>query len=471
MRWTLKNMAAAARGTVVGGRPEAVAGGISTDTRTLTPGEAFVAIRGERFDGHDFVSAAAGKSAACALVDERYREAVAGGTPAVPLIVVPDTVDALGRLAASVRNGSTIPWVGVTGSAGKTTTKELASAALGALGPVLKSPASFNNRIGVPRTVLALEEGHRAAVVEVGTGAPGEIAPLAEVVRPTIAIVTTVGPAHLEGFGDVGAVAREKAELVRTVAPEGVAVLPADSEWLSTLGDAAPGRVVTFGLSEGADVRGEDVAQIEDGTVRFALDGTIVSLRLAGRANVTNALAAIAAAEAAGVSREEAARRIAEVEPAPMRGRLRVGKRLRVYDDCYNANPLSFEAALAAWASVPARGRRWVVAGDMCELGRDSAGLHEELGTRIARTGAEALLAVGEFAEDVARSAREGGLDAGLVEVAGEAHAAARRAVELAREGDLVLVKGSRAVGLEVVVEALVEALAEAPIGDDTPAR
>ncbi|MHC5055244.1 MAG: UDP-N-acetylmuramoyl-tripeptide--D-alanyl-D-alanine ligase [Planctomycetota bacterium] len=462
MRWTLETMAAAVRGAVVG-RPGAAVDGVSTDTRTLSAGEAFVAIRGERFDGHDFVSAAAGKGAACALVDERYRETAAGDTPAVPLIVVRDTVEVLGRLAASVREDSEIPWVGVTGSAGKTTTKELAAAALGALGPVLKSPASFNNRIGVPLTVLALQDEHRAALVEVGTGAPGEIAPLAGIVRPTVAVVTTIGPAHLEGFGDVGAVAREKAELVKALVPEGVAVLPADSDWLGLLRDAAPGRVVTFGLSEGADVRGEAVEQTGDGTARFSVGGIGVTLRLVGRANVTNALAAIAAAETAGVPREEAARRIAEVEAAPMRGRLREGRRLRVYDDCYNANPLSFEAALAAWAALPARGRRWVVAGDMCELGRNSVALHKELGERIARAGAEFVIAVGEFAEDVARGGRDGGLDAGSVEVAGDAEAAAGRALEIARGGDLVLVKGSRAVGLEAVVEALV--------GDNATAR
>ena len=458
MRWTIERIAEAIHArTVVG--PDADAGavvsGISTDTRTLRAGNMFVAIRGKRFDGHDFVFTAAEKNTACAMVDERYREAIGGEAPPVSLIVVPDTVEAIGALAARVREDSSIPWVGVTGSAGKTTTKELLAAALGELGPVLKSPASFNNRIGVPLTVLALDEKHRAAVVEVGTGAPGEIAPLARIVRPTVTVVTTIGPAHLEGFGDVATVAREKAELVKALAPGGVAILPADSEWLGTLRDAASGRVVTFGLSEGADLRAEDVAQFEDGTVRFAVGGVDVTLHLVGRANVTNALAAIAAAEVAGVGRAEAICRIAEVEPPPMRGRLREGNRLRVYEDCYNANPLSFQAALAAWAGFPARGRRWVVAGDMCELGGDSPALHEELGERIARAGAELVVAIGEFAEDVARGARAAGLAASAIEVTAGAEEAAKIAVELSREGDLVLVKGSRAVGLEIVVEAL----------------
>jgi UDP-N-acetylmuramoyl-tripeptide--D-alanyl-D-alanine ligase len=466
MRWTIEGIADALEARLFAGlnaNSATVVSGISTDTRTLRAGEMFVAIRGERFDGHDFLAEAAKRGAVCAMVDRSFDGISAAGTPPISIIRVRDTVEALGRLGARVRDGSAIPWIGVTGSAGKTTTKELTAAALGALGPVLKSPASFNNRIGVPLTVLALEEAHRAAVVEVGTGAPGEIAPLAGIVRPTIAIVTTVGPAHLEGFGDVAAVAREKSELVKALVPDGVAVLPAESEWLGTLRDVAPGRVVTFGLSERADVRADEVEQLEDGTVSFAVGGAVVSLRLVGRANVMNALAAIVAAEAAGVPREEAARRIAGVEPPPMRGRLREGKGVRVYEDCYNANPLSFEAALAAWAALPAKGRRWIVAGDMCELGGDSPALHEELGGRIARSGAEALLAVGEFAEDVARGAREGGLGSGSVAVVGDAGAAARRAVEMARDGDLVLVKGSRVVGLEAVVEALV--------GDDTPAR
>jgi UDP-N-acetylmuramoyl-tripeptide--D-alanyl-D-alanine ligase len=432
--------------------PGAVACGVSTDTRALREGETFVAIRGEHFDGHDFVARAAALGAACAVVDERFQ----AETSPVPLIVVPDTVDALGRLAERTRADSTMPWIGITGSAGKTTTKELLAAALGALGDVLKSPASFNNRIGVPLTVLLLKEEHRAAVVEVGTGAPGEIAPLAKIVRPTVAVVTTIGPAHLEGFGDVAAVAEEKAELLRAMDSEGIAVLPAESDWLDLLRDAAPGRVITFGLSETANVRGENLKLLENGTVRFTTDGVEVALQLAGKANVMNALAAIAAAKAVGVELGDAATRIATVQPPPMRGRLRSARHLRVYDDCYNANPLSFEAALEAWRTVPARGRRWVIAGDMCELGDASPALHAELGGRIARAGAELVLAVGEFADDIARGASRDYQDTEAVETVANAEEAAKRAVELARDGDFILVKGSRAVGLEAVVEALV---------------
>jgi len=461
VRWTLEGIAEVIHASCVMG-PNSAAGvvvnGISTDTRTLRAGEMFVAIRGERFDGHDFVPAAAKKGAACALVDEGHQGRSENGPPGIPLVVVPDTVEALGRLAARARAESTIPWIAITGSAGKTTTKELAAAALGGLGPVLKSPASFNNRIGVPLTVLALSPEHRAAVIEVGTGGPGEIVPLAEIVGPTIAVVTTIGPAHLEGFGDVEAVAREKAELVRALARDGIAVLPAESEWLGMLREAAPGRVMTFGLSRDADVRGEKIARLDDGTTRFETGGTEVLLQLAGKANVMNALAAIAAAEAMGVAVDEAAGRMAEVEPPPMRGRLVEGRRLFVYDDCYNANPLSFEAALATWAAVPASGRRWVVAGDMRELGHASPELHEELGRRIARSGAEMVIAAGNFAEDIAR-----GCDIESVEAVPDAEEAAKRAVRLARDGDLILVKGSRAVGLERVVEALV--------GNDAAAR
>jgi UDP-N-acetylmuramoyl-tripeptide--D-alanyl-D-alanine ligase len=460
MRWTIEGIAEAIHArTFVGLNADAGAAvsGVSTDTRTLRAGEMFVAIRGERFDGHDFLAAAADKGAACAMIAMDTLETSVAAMPGGAVIAVRDTVEAIGALAACVREESSIPWVGVTGSAGKTTTKELLAAAMGGLGPVLKSPASFNNRIGVPLTVLALKDEHRAAVVEVGTGAPGEIAPLARIVRPTVAVVTTIGPAHLEGFGDVAAVAREKSELVKALVPDGVAVLPADGEWLGTLRDAAPGRVVTFGLSEGADLRADDVTQLDDGTVRFSVGGVDVALRLVGRANVTNALAAIAAAEIAGVERTEAIHRIAEVEPPPMRGRLREGKRLHVYEDCYNANPLSFEAALAAWATVPAGGRRVVVAGDMCELGGDSPALHEELGEKIARAGADLVIAVGEFAEAVARGSHAAGLAPDAIEIAADSAEAAALAVELAREGDLVLVKGSRAVGLETVVEALLK--------------
>ena len=379
--------------------------------------------------------------------------------PTLPRIVVPDTGGALLRLAASVRAASGIPWVGVTGSAGKTTTKELAAAALGPLGPVLKAPASFNNRVGVPLTILALRGEHRAAVLELGTGGPGEMRELAETARPDVGIVTAVGPAHLERFVTLEAVAREKAEMLRAMATDGVAVVPLRCEGIDILRDAAPAEILTFGFERAADFRAEGVRLRADGTARFNVDGVDVGLRLPGRANVLNALAALAAAEAAGVCVEAAAARLAEVEPLALRGRVRERRRLRVIEDCYNANPMSFRTALENFAAMRAtivdHSRAWVVAGDMRELGEASAWFHEELGREIVGAGAGFVLAVGEFAEDVIRGARDAGILGDATEAVAAADEAAARAKETVREGDVVLVKGSRAVGLEVVVEAL----------------
>jgi len=475
MELRLGEIARATGGRLLRGDSGERACGVSTDTRRLVAGESFFALRGERFDGHRFVGDAAAKGAACAVGEEAVASGLDKTAGACPLIAVPDTTKALADLASHVRASSTIPWVAITGSAGKTTTKELTSAALGALGPVLKAPASYNNRIGVPLTVLALEMDHRAAVTEIGTSAPGEVAPLAAIVRPTVAVLTTIGPAHVESFGSLAAIAREKAELFGSLkgAPEpgGVAVLPSDCPEIGVFREAARGRIVSFGFGEDSDVRAEDIATADDGASRFRVGPVEVHLRLAGRANVANALAALAVAEALGIEREGAARRVSEVSPPPMRGRLREARGIRVYEDCYNANPLSFAAALESWRAIPSsgrvasgssgkaarRGRRWVVAGDMRELGDGSAALHEELGEAIARAGAEALLAVGEFASHTARGAAKAGLPNWSIVISNTADDAAPRARDIVREGDLVLVKGSRAVGLERVVEALMD--------------
>jgi len=454
--WALEEIARATGGCIVSGEPGVSASGVSIDTRTLAPGEAFLAIRGERFDGHDFLAEARARGAACAVIEgdrlERAREATGG----MPLVVVGDTVAGLGALAASVRDGSTIPWIAVTGSAGKTTTKELAAAALGAFGPALRARASFNNRIGVPLTILGLCAEHRTAVVELGTSAPGEIAPLARLVRPTVAVVTNIGCAHLEGFGTLQAVAHEKAELVRALPENGTAILPAACEHSAILRDAARGHIVTFGFEEHADVRAEYVRVLDDGTSRFGAGGVEFRLNLVGRAGVLDALAALAAAEAVGVRRQDAARLMAEVAPLPLRCRVIRAGGLTVLADCYNANPLSFDAALDAWQAVSAGARAWVVAGDMRELGAEAGALHEALGAKIARAGAAALLAVGEFAGNILHGAAQVGMPARSIIEARHAQDAAGIVAALARAGDVILVKGSRAVGLELVVEALV---------------
>ena len=459
--WTLGELAWAAGGRLVLGDPQAVARGVSTDSRTVKKGQVFIALKGERFDGHDFARGADLGGAAVGIVNESCFTQVADRALTLPLIVVQDTGEALLGLAAETRAASGIEWVGVTGSAGKTTTKELTAACLGALGPVLKAPASFNNRVGVPLTILRLRREHRAAVLELGTGGPGEMRELARAARPDVGVVTTIGPAHLERFGTLEAVAREKAEMLRVLPGDGVAILPRACPQDPILRRTTKCPVTTYGLERGLDFRAQDVEIRADGTLRFTVHGARVTLNLPGRVNVLNALAAIAAADALGVSPEDSAGRLAEVKPLALRGRVREGGGLRVIEDCYNANPMSFTASLENLALVRGGSRAWVVAGDMRELGEASARYHEELGAAIARSGAGLVLAVGDHAEDVVRGARHAGLRHSATEAVATASEAASRAGEIAREGDVVLVKGSRAVGLEAVVEALLGSRSE----------
>jgi UDP-N-acetylmuramoyl-tripeptide--D-alanyl-D-alanine ligase len=453
MTWRLAELADAAGGRLVGGDGESVAAGVCTDSRTLSAGGAFVAIRGERFDGHAFVRSAFERGAACAIVDEDA--GLAADT--CPVIVVDDTTAALGRIAARRRRMSSIPWVATTGSAGKTTTKEMIAAVASALGGVLKAPASFNNAIGVPISVLALRDEHAVASVELGTNAPGEIAYLAEIVRPDVAVVTNIGEAHLGRFGSLGAIAREKSQILRFLKRDGAAVLPADSREANTVRSAWAGRVVTFGLSPIADVCAETVELRVDGGARFVVDGTLFSIALSGLGNVRNALAAVAVGDVLGVPRARAAELLAGVKPMALRGRIRTARGVTVLEDCYNANPLSFDSAIEALLLTGTGARRWVIAGDMNELGEDAPRMHEELGATIARAGAAALLAVGKFAPNIVQGATEAGMPEVSIEQVSTASEASKSACRIARDGDVVLVKASRAVGLECVVEALLD--------------
>lgn len=453
MQWSVSELAGITAGRLLKEGSHEKATGISTDTRSLLPENAFLAIRGPHFDGHHFAKEASARGASCLVVEEGVARSLIDVEAAV--LAVGDTMEALARLAAHARDSSSIPWVATTGSAGKTTTKEYIAAALSSLGPVLKAPASFNNNIGVPMSILGLMPEHVAAAIEIGTNAPGEIAALARLARPTVAVITNVGPAHLERFGSVAAIAHEKADLLRCMDHRGVAVLPADSLESAALRAAAPGRVVTFGLSPVADVRAEAVTFPPEGGVCFATGGVEVRLEQNGLAAVRNALAAIAAAEVLDVARGAAAELVSGVPPPPMRGVLRRGRRLILYEDCYNANPLSFGAALQAWSLSPHEGRRWVVAGDMLELGDAARPLHQELGRHIARSGAEQILAVGEFSEEIAYGAIQAGMPEESITYVPTVTEAMDRARALARDGDFILVKGSRAVGLERVVEDL----------------
>jgi UDP-N-acetylmuramoyl-tripeptide--D-alanyl-D-alanine ligase len=457
--FTPDELAAATGGRWTGAPPAALAG-VSTDTRALAAGALFVALRGERFDAHDFLAEAAARGAAAAVVTA-LRQAQ-GGRPyagPMPLLEVPDTLVALGAIARHHRERFDLPVVGVTGSNGKTTTREMLAAILARRGPVLRSEGNLNNEVGVPLTLLGLGPQHRHAVIEMGMSHPGEIARLAAMARPQVGVVTLAAPAHLAGLGSVEAVADAKAVLYQGLPPGGVAVANADDPRMLDRAEASGRRLITF--SAGPERRG-DVAVLEvsqgAGGLRFVLSVGNRALpvhvpALVGAHNAANAAAAAAAAVALGVPDRDVVEGLREVRPVGRRLRLEtLPSGLALLDDCYNANPASMRAALATLAALSGGRRPAAVLGDMLELGAAEAEAHRALGEEAARAGVRLLAAFGPASRGTAEAARAAGLPAFHTEDPDQLSAWARAQLD---PGDLLLVKGSRGMRLERLVEAL----------------
>lgn len=461
---TAAELARACGAVLVRGPAEAVVERVCTDSRQARPGDLFVALRGERADGHDFVGDAAARGARAVLV----RHDRAGSLPegGFAVLASDEPLEALQRLAAWYRRRLSCPVVAVTGSVGKTTTKEMAAEALAALGPVVRAPASYNNEVGLPLTILMADAGTRALVLEMGMRGPGQIRHLAGLAAPTVGVVTNVGESHVGLLGSLEAIARAKGELVESLPPGGTAVLNADDERVRAMAARAPAgvRVLTFGERAG-DVRAERVEGGGLSGTRFELvyEGRRVPCRLAvpGRHLAVNAAAAAAAALAVGVDLEDAARGLEGFRPAAMRMEVvRTADDVIVINDAYNASPVSMRAALETLQRVAAEQRRRSVAvlGDMLELGALAPEAHRGIGREAARRGVDLLVAVGALAGELAAGAREAAAGSEMVIVqaadAAQAAAAARRHV---RPGDVVLVKASRAVGLDRVALAILE--------------
>jgi UDP-N-acetylmuramoyl-tripeptide--D-alanyl-D-alanine ligase len=454
---SLAELVRGTQGALVGGHPTAVVRGVSIDSRTCAPGDAFFAIQGHHRDGHAFVADARARGAGAAVVSRAPADLALPGD--FPVVLVDDTTAALQRLAAFHRDRLALPVVAITGSMGKTTTKELSALVLARRYRVLKAAGSFNNQWGLPLTLLALEPAHEAAVLELGMNAFGEIAALARLARPSLGVVTAIAPAHLQGVGSLEGVQKAKGELVLAIPPDGIVVLNADDPLVLGLARAARGRILTYGQAASADVRLGAVTVASDG-LAFTLtagDARVdVRLPLAGRHNAWNATAAAAVGTALGVPLDEAAAALAGA--APVKGRLhwREAGGVRILDDTYNANPVSLRAALDALAARPG-GRAWVVFGDMLELGPGSDDAHVEAGRWIAGAGAAGLATAGAGARRTAAAAQAAGCpDVAALETpeAAAAHVAARVA-----PGDRVLIKGSRGMRMERGAEALVRQL------------
>lgn len=437
---------------------------LSTDSRDIGEGDLFVAIAGERMDGHDFVPAALKKGAVGALVRDDYRLPAsaprrAGRAPV--LLGVPDTLRAYQQLAAYHRNRFQIPVVAVTGSNGKTTTKEMVADVLAQRWPVLRTEGNLNNRIGVPQTLFRLTPRHKAAVVEMGVDQVGQTARLCEIVRPTVGLITNIGPDHLEFFGSMDVSAQAKGELLEFLPPEGSAVLNADDAYFGYLASRARCEVLAFGLSSKAQVRAERLTMGSRQGTQFLLrlpgrsKPQPVSIRVHGLHNILNALAAAAVGHAMGLNPGTIAEGLARFRPAAMRSQVLTVGGIRIINDCYNANPASMKAAIDLLLALGAGGRTVAVLGDMLELGSSAPELHREVGAYLAERGVAQLISCGALGKHVAEGARAAGMAAEHVVHEPDAARAGAALKGMVQDGDVVLVKASRGMKMEQAVEML----------------
>jgi len=422
--------------------------GWSVDSRTLAAGELFFALRGPRHDGHDYVREAFGRGAVAAVVERALDSAG-------PLLVVPDALAALHELARWARQQFPGSVVAVTGSAGKTTTKDLIADLLSVAFPVGRTVGNLNNHVGVPLSILRLPAGARAAVLEIAMNHPGEIRQLAAIARPGIAVVTNVGHAHAEFFGSIEEVALAKRELIESLPPDGVAVLNAEDDRVAAFRKVHPGPVITFGFCPATDVRAEAVVLTSAGA-RFRVQDVDFETSLSGRHGVLNILAGLAVAHIFGIVPNALREAVRDFQPGQMRGGHLRHQGILILDDCYNSNPEAARAMLEVLEGTPAR-RRAAVLGEMLELGRFSEELHRALGREVAARGVDLLIAVRGAARYTAEEAVRAGLRPDRVvffEDPAEAGAFLRGQLE---EGDAVLFKGSRGVRMERALEKFME--------------
>ena len=452
--------------------------GWSIDSRTVQPGDLFFALRGPNHDGNAYITAALRAGAVAAVADRGVEP-----PPAAPLFLVPDTLHALQRVAAWARGRWNGDVIGITGSAGKTSTKDAIADILGAHFTIGRTAGNFNNHVGVPLSILRLPDDARAGVIEIGMNHAGEIRDLAGIARPRVGVVTNVGHAHMENFESLEGVAAAKRELIEALPGDGVAVLNADDPLVARFGEGFAGRVITFGIggtwgplplvaaqnrrSEGtaaygaatkgsgfevsADVRAEDIEVLSDGS-RFRVGDTRFETILAGRHSILNILAGIAVAGIYGIHPGELVAAVANLKPGKMRGERLLAGGILVWNDCYNSNPDAVRSMIDLLRDTPAR-RRIAVLGEMLELGRWSECLHREVGRYVAKSGIPVLLGIRGDARGMVDAAVEAGLDRGSAYFFEDAGAAGDRLREIAREGDAILFKGSRGTRVEEALE------------------
>jgi UDP-N-acetylmuramoyl-tripeptide--D-alanyl-D-alanine ligase len=462
MAWSREEVLAATGGRLLRqGRTESF-GEIVTDSGKVRRGSIFLALKGERLDGHRFVAEAVKRGAACVIV---HRQVGSRATGRVAVVRVPDTLAALGDLAHYRRQKLRPTVIAITGSNGKTTTKEMLAAVLveaslkgeALHGKVLKTEGNFNNLVGLPLTLLRLRPKHRIAVVELGTNHPGEIERLAQIADPDLGIITSVAAAHLEGLNSLAGVAREKGALYRTIRAGGAVAVNLDDPWVRRLGDKFKGRKITYGT--GGEVCTESLRSAGPRGVRFTLRignrRCNVRLGYLGEHNIANAAGAAALAYGLGVSPGAIRRGLEKARPYAMRMQIQGWNGVGIINDAYNANPASMKSAVKTLAHLACSGKRIAVLGDMFELGKRSGREHRELGREVARAGLDALYLLGREAREVQKGAVLAGMPAAAVFAAADHAALAELLRDRIKRGDWLLVKGSRGMKMEKVIEAL----------------
>jgi UDP-N-acetylmuramoyl-tripeptide--D-alanyl-D-alanine ligase len=447
----LSQIAAWCEGRLASGNPAATVSVISSDSRALKPGDLFIAIRGEKFDGHSFLAEAAKLGAIGAIVEEE----TPGLPPSFALILVADAVRALQSLAAAYRTTLRLTAVCITGSNGKTSTKDLCAAVLAQRFSVTRTAGNLNNHLGLPFSILRADSSHDVGVFEIGMNHAGEIAPLADIARPDIAIVTNVGVAHIEFLGTREAIAQEKGMLAEAVGENGTVILNADDSFTPSISKRTRARVMTAGLQAG-DVRATDLEQLSSG-IKFRLHATgqcvEAELPVPGEHMVRNALLACAAGITLGLSLDECAAGLRALNLSAGRLTQKTFGGIRFLDDTYNANPDSMSAALITLARMPAAGRRIAVLGGMGELGAESERGHRSVGEVAGREKISCVITVGKPARWIADAAESAGVSEVLRTADAEEAVCALRGIAL--PGDTVLVKASRSARLERIVQAM----------------
>jgi UDP-N-acetylmuramoyl-tripeptide--D-alanyl-D-alanine ligase len=451
----LKFITSACAGEQLNGSPDELVQRVCTDSRKIAQGDLFFALPGEKFDGHEFVDQVIRKGAVGVVVQRERAPASPNGCG---IIAVADTRLALGQFAARYRQDFSLPIVAIGGSNGKTTTKELVASVLRQRLPTIWSEASFNNDIGVPLTLLKLENWHEAAVLEVGTNHPGELAPLVKMIQPKYGVITSIGREHLEFFGNVDRVADEEGWLAELLPADGKLFISGDNQWTRGIVERTRAAVVRAGFSDANDWRVQS-PKVDDGGITFWMQAPKVDfsgeyrIQLLGRHQVLNAAYAIAVGAEMGLSRQEIEQGLIECQPAKMRMQLWEMNGVLILEDCYNANADSMLAALQTLQELPCQGRRVAVLGDMAEQGAHSEAAHEEVGRRAAELGIGQLLTVGKMAAVTAQAAKDAGLTR-VMEFA-DVDTAAAAVKSFMKSGDLILLKASRSARLERIGEAL----------------